>query len=364
MKILFIAPLPPPINGHSLVCQVLYDGLKSQNSLAIVDLKKQGLKDGKVSWNRLAEIFRVFVETWKKKKNSDVVYLTISESLAGNLKDLLLYIICFSLLPKFIIHLHGGSIKKLLFDRFSLLFAINRFFIRKMRGVIISGKSHLEIFEGYVNSENIHTIPNFAPSYMFISESDFEKKFKKLSKKINILFLSNMIPQKGYLLLLEAFQKLEKETQTKFVLNFAGRFDSKDESESFHQFIKDQPEIKYHGVVSDDIKRELFQSAHVFILPTMFFEGQPVSILEGYAAGCVVLTTGQSGILDVFKNNTNGFQLEPGSIESITENLHFITKSENLEKLTNIAKYNLNYAKNEYKEEIYIKKIKNVMAVN
>ncbi|TGM35462.1 glycosyltransferase [Leptospira levettii] len=364
MKILFIAPLPPPINGHSLVCQVLYDGLKTQNSMAVVDLKKQGLKDGKVSWNRLNEIFRVFVETWKKKKNSGVVYLTISESLAGNLKDLLLYVICYSLLPKFYIHLHGGSIKKLLFDRFSLLFAINRFFIKKMGGVIISGKSHLEIFEGYVKSEKIHIIPNFAPGYMFISESDFEGKFKNLPKKINILFLSNMIPQKGYLLLLEAFQKLEKETKVKFKLNFAGRFDSKEDEDFFLHSIKDEPEIEYHGVVSDDKKRELFQSAHVFILPTMFFEGQPVSILEGYAAGCVVLTTGQSGILDVFENNKNGFEMKPGSIESIVENLKLIQESQNFDKLKQIATYNLGNAKNVYKEEIYIQKIKNVLSVN
>jgi glycosyltransferase involved in cell wall biosynthesis len=364
MKILFIAPLPPPINGHSLVCQVLYDGLKSQNSLAVVDLKKQGLKDGRVSWIRLVEIFRVFFETWKMKKNSDAVYLTISESLAGNLKDLLIYIICYSFLSKFYIHLHGGSIKKLLFDRFPLLFTINRFFIKKMGGVIISGQSHLEIFEGFVKSEKIFTIPNFAPNYMFISESDFERKFKNLPEKMNILFLSNMIPQKGYLLLLEAFKKLEKGTKTKFSLNFAGRFDSKEELDSFHLLIKDEPEIHYHGVVSDNQKRELFQSSHVFILPTMFFEGQPVSILEGYAAGCVVVTTNQSGILDVFENNINGFQMIPGSIDSISEKLLFIKESKNFKLLKDIASYNLSNARNIYKEEIYIKKIKNVMGVN
>lgn len=364
MKILFIAPLPPPINGHSLVCQTLYDGLKSGNSMAIVDLKKQGLKDGKVSWNRLAEIFRVFVETWKKKKNSDVVYLTISESLAGNLKDLLFYIICYSFLPKLYIHLHGGSIRKLLFDCYPLLFAINRFFIRKIGGVIISGKSHLGIFEDYVKSEKIHTIPNFAPSYMFISEIDFERKFKNLPEKANILFLSNMIPQKGYLLLLEAFQALKKEIKVGFILNFAGRFDSKEESDFFHHAIKDETQILYHGIVSDDRKRDLFQSAHIFILPTMFFEGQPVAILEGYAAGCVVLTTGQSGILDVFENNSNGFQLRTGSIESIVENLLLIKESRNFEKLQEIAKFNLESAKKIYKEEIYIKRIKNAMGVN
>ncbi|MCZ8157092.1 MAG: glycosyl transferase, partial [Leptospira sp.] len=195
MKILFIGPLPPPINGHSLVCKVLHDSLSEKNTLATVDLKKQGLKDGKVSPTRIFEIFRVFIETWKKKKNADVVYFTISESLAGNLKDILIYIICYSILSKFFIHLHGGSIKKLLFDKYPILFSINRFFIKKIGGIIISGRSHLEIFDAYFSLERISIIPNFAPNYMFLSESGFRKKFDDKTKKIRLLFLSNMISQ-------------------------------------------------------------------------------------------------------------------------------------------------------------------------
>lgn len=364
MKILFIGPLPPPINGHSLVCKVLYDSLRNSNLVNTVDLKKQGLKDGKISAIRVFEIFRVFFEVWEKKKNSDVVYLTISESLAGNLKDIVIYLISYSLLPRFFIHLHGGSIKRLLFDRFSLLYLINRYFIKKMAGVIISGKSHLEIFESYVEPSRIFIIPNFAPNDMFITKANFNKKFSSKEKKIKFLFLSNMIPQKGYLLLLEAFQKLDKNVKSKIQLNFAGRFDSEEELEDFKRQIDADSNIVYHGMVSDEKKRELFQESHVFILPTMFYEGQPVSILEAYATGCVVVTTGQSGILDVFTDEVNGFQIEPNSVDSIIEIFGKLTQLYKKSMLMKIASYNLALASKEYRESHYTSRIKRTLGAN
>lgn len=361
MQILFIGPLPPPINGHSLVCKVLYNSLQANNVVNTVDLKKQGLKDGKISTIRIFEIFRVFYEILQKKKNSDVVYLTISESLAGNLKDLIIYLICYSLLPKFFIHLHGGSIKRLLFDRFSLLYLINRFLIKKMAGVIISGNSHLEIFESYVDASRIFVIPNFAPNNMFISKPKFAKKYSPNIKKIKFLFLSNMIPQKGYLLLLEAFQKLDKKIKNKIQFNFAGRFDSEEELQYFKRQIESDSNIVYHGMVSEEKKRDLFQDAHIFILPTMFFEGQPVAILEAYATGCVVVTTGQSGILDVFTNEINGFLIEPNSISSIMEIFGKLTSSIKMIKLRKIASYNLALASKEYRESHYTSRIERTL---
>lgn len=361
MKILFIAPLPPPINGHSLVCKVLHDSLLTGNSVYTVDLKKQGLKDGKISTKRIFEIFRVFCEVSQKKKNSDVVYLTISESLAGNLKDIIIYLICYSLLPKFFIHLHGGSIKRLLFDKFSLLFIINRFFIKRMAGVIISGNSHLEIFESYVEANRIFIIPNFAPNQMFIPKQNFAKKYSPIQNKLKILFLSNMIPQKGYLLLLEAFQKLDKKIKAKIHLSFAGRFDSEEELQYFERKIESDANITYHGMVSDEKKRELFQDAHIFILPTMFLEGQPVAILEAYASGCVVVTTGQSGILDVFTNEENGFQIEPNSISSIMQIFGKLANIYKMGNLKKIASYNLALASKEYRESHYTDRIKRTL---
>ncbi|MCZ8156425.1 MAG: glycosyltransferase, partial [Leptospira sp.] len=173
----------------------------------------------------------------------------------------------------------------------------------------------------------------------------------------------NMISQKGYLILLESFKNLDRETKANFELSFAGRFDSTFESDAFLKQIENEPNILYHGVVSDERKRELFHESQVFILPTMFFEGQPVSILEAYASGCVVVTTGQSGILDIFKDKINGFQINPGSIESIKEILKVIGNRKNFLELKKIAFDNLTLASKDYREETYTKRIKDALGV-
>ncbi|TGN18283.1 glycosyltransferase family 4 protein [Leptospira idonii] len=361
MNILFIGPLPPPINGHSLVCGVLHNGLSRTNHLLTVDLKKQGLKDGLVSWMRMKEIFRVFIEAFKRKRNANVVYFTISESLAGNLKDIIIYLICYNLLSKCFIHLHGGSIKKLLFDKYPLLHKLNSFFISKMAGVIISGESHLEIFGSLTARNKIHIIPNFAKDELFIEPSAVTRKFAD-TDKLRLLFISNMIPLKGYLLLVEAFLALDDSIAQHFSLDFAGRFDSEEERLSFEEKIKDNVRVKYHGVISDDQKKQLFQEAHIFILPTMFFEGQPVSILEAYSTGCVVITTGQSGILDVFKDDVNGFLIQENSTSSISQALANLLNQK--ERLAEIAGSNLSLARKEYRVEHYVNRIRTAIGAD
>ena len=122
--------------------------------------------------------------------------------------------------------------------------------------------------------------------------------------------MSNMIRKKGYQELLEAFFLLDERHRKQIIINFAGAFDSVQEKELFLNIIGECEQIKYHGIVNGEAKRSLFKDSHVFCLPTSYFEGQPISILEAYASGCVVLTTGQCGILDIFQNNENGFLIK------------------------------------------------------
>lgn len=316
MKILYIAPLPPPLAGHSLVAQVLYEDLSKTHHVEAVNFNKQSFKDGIDSFQRVFEVLNVLKEVWVKKRGADAVYLTISESIAGNLKDLFIYLICYRKLPRMFIHLHGGTIKRELWDKYPLIHSINKFFIRKMAGVIISGESHLGIFSDAVSREKIHMVPNFALESLFISATELKDKFSELSP-IRILYMSNMIDKKGYNDLAEAYFMLDKIYQDRIRIDFAGRFETIDQESTFREEIEGKEGLTYHGMVDNKEKESFFSKAHIFCLPTAYLEGQPVSILEAYASGCVVLTTGQPGILDIFTPGINGFEIKMRSPESI-----------------------------------------------
>lgn len=318
MSILFIGPLPEPVTGQSLACKVFYDALRTKRRVEVVNLSRQGFSNGVDSLNRIGEVLSFIWQAWRKSRAADSVYFTISESLAGNLKDLLIYIACFDRLPSMAVHLHGGAgMRELLRPGNRWLRALNGFFLRRIGAVIVLGKRHVDMFDGLVEPERIHIVPNFAEDPLFIDEQAIRAKFSQTSP-LRLLFLSNLLPSKGHSELVEAYRSLDAKDRDRVRVDFAGGVPSDEARAVFVRSIGDFPQLRYHGVVHGAQKLALFHDAHLFCLPTYYpYEGQPISILEAYAAGCAVLTTDHSGILDVFDAQRSGFCVAKRSVAAI-----------------------------------------------
>lgn len=358
MKILFIAPLPPPLGGHSLAAKVLLDDLEVDNAVEVVDLNRQSMEVGKVTLDRIIAVGNILRNVWRKRNDNDAIYLTVSESLFGNIKDIIIYLICFNDLSKMYIHLHGGSIKKILFERYKFLFRVNEFFLRRLKGVIILGPSHSEIFGNGIDPERIHIVPNFAEDFLFSSPDEIKDKFHS-AEPLRIIYISNMIRDKGYGELLEAYLCLDESLRNSFRIDFAGRFETDEQKKSFLERIEGISGITYHGVIEGTEKKELFSKAHIFCLPTSFLEGQPISILEAYACGCVVLATGQPGIKDIFKNGENGFEIRERSGEAIKLALERTFREKS--NLLSIAIENRRIAGDKYRMSTYNNSLRRII---
>ncbi len=359
-SILFIAPLPPPINGHSLISKQLVDNLKLDFNVRIGNMSKQKSSESITSFNRIREILSLFLDVFKKRKNNHRIYFTISESLAGNLKDLIIYLICFGSLHKMYIHLHGGSIKKLLFDKNRLIKNINHYFYKKIGGIIISGNSHSEIFETVISKDKLHILCNHAPKEIFVKSTQVVQKFEQ-KDVLNIIYVSAMYPDKGYNDLLEGYKMLNTEQKSLINLSFAGRFDDENLKEQFVEKVKIEKNVYYHGIVDKTHKQQLFAEAHVFYLPTKYFEGQPISILEAYASGCAVVTTAKGGIVDIFDDKINGLKISENDPKSIYKSLVYII--ENKKAIREIAVNNHKYAVMNYLPEIYFKNMRQILNI-
>jgi glycosyltransferase involved in cell wall biosynthesis len=98
-------------------------------------------------------------------------------------------------------------------------------------------------------------------------------------------------------------------------------------------------------------------------LPTYYpYEGQPISILEAYATGCVVITTAHAGIPDVFKDRVNGFLVKKKNITDIIQSLEFCLSDR--KKLLDISYGNLNEASRLYRSKAYRQNIKEIFTLN
>lgn len=271
---------------------------------------------GALTTRRAIAVAKVLVQVWIKRAKVDVLYLTISESFGGNLKDLCIYLLCAPHLSRMYVHLHGGSIKRLLFDRHPMVRRLNALFLRRLAGAIISGRSHLNIFEGMIDPAKLHIVANFAQDPLFATEEEIAVRFAD-TRPLRILYISSMTIPKGFRDLAEGYLSLPSGLRDRVQIDFAGRFESEDLERSFLSMIRGVERLVYHGVVDDATKQRLFARAHLFCLPTSMLEGQPLSILEAYASGCVVATTGQPGIRDVFRPGVNGYEIQMGSSVSI-----------------------------------------------
>jgi glycosyltransferase involved in cell wall biosynthesis len=331
INILFISPLPPPLTGQAIACKILYDDFIAQgHSVDLVNLSKASFVSGVDSLSRVREIFHILRLVHYKQKTADYIYFTPAESLAGNLKDIFIYFLIRKNLSRTFIHLHGGAGMRVIFSsNHPILKRINYYFINQMKGVIVLGERLKSIYHDMIAKNKIHIAHNFSLPDYFITRSCLKRKTTNMSM-LRILFLSNLLPGKGYQELFLALKTLPPEKLAQIRIDFAGGFEDESSKQSFISEIKSFPQIKYHGIVTGDDKKKLLQNAHVFCLPTYYpYEGQPISILEAYAAGCTVITTDHSGIFDIFTPGINGLQVEIKNINSIAEKISFLLENKN-----------------------------------
>ena len=358
MKILFIAPIPPPITGHSLATKIFLDDVTQFNEVVLVNLSKKNLlNDRSNALIRPYELLKIFIKIYRNYKSVDLIYLTISESFFRNFKDILIYLICYSKIHNFVIHLHGGSIEKELWSKHPFLYKVNKFFLKKIKLAVVCSKMHESIFNEILSKKKVITLNNFSTNDLFLSEDAILEKFK--TKKIKIVFISNLIPKKGFIDLLNAFLSLNEDYKKRITIDFAGEFDTEINKNNFLSKILPYEQLHYHGVINGEAKKELFSKAHIFCLPTLYFEGQPVSLIESYASGCCALVTKMGGINDIFENKVNGIEIFPNDSNSITKAIQF--SLENIDFLLKTGIHNNNKAKKLFTTQHFIDNTKKII---
>lgn len=346
-RICFVAQFPPPMHGLSKAVETLYNSSLSDE----FELEKVDITNNKKFIHTITLIL---------KSKADLFYFTISQTIGGNIRDLIILKLFELKKKKVVVHLHGGYYRKLVDnDMKPWQRKANYEAMSKIDGAIVLGPSLKWIFEGMISSDKIYTVPNCVDDEFLMSDDEFEEKLVRVEKENihHVLWLSNFIRSKGYPIVLE-MAKLEKERvdkgeQKKFHFDFAGKFFEKSEEEYFWKFINDNElndYITYHGVVVGDKKRELLKKCIFFSLPTRYpNEGQPISILEAMGNGMVILTTDHAGIPDIAEDGVNGFICKPdydSSVYYMEHIIHCIFKT--------IIKYNRLTVTCEYKENSYI----------
>jgi len=304
--LLFIVPLPPPVTGQSIISKAVYDHFKDKYKVITFNYQRSSLSKSTIlNTYQIIKTFNLIRKIKKYKDKADLFYMNISVSLLGNLKDIFILMMLGKLRKKTIIHLHRDGFSNHINKSYFLIKLLNKYLMKDLyRGIVLSESLKHNLLN-IMDEKRISVINNYYEPDILINDDKMKEKWDR-ADKVNLLFLSNMILEKGYLDLLNGFLKLDDDIKKKCNLYFAGIFDNTRNKRIFADKIKNMENVYYIENVAGLEKKELLNKSHLFFLPSVILEGQPLSILEAYASGCVVFTTDIGGIKDIFKDNING----------------------------------------------------------
>ena len=157
------------------------------------------------------------------------------------------------------------------------------------------------IERGFSPNKIIH-IPLFLPDAIFDDAGHDGGYF---------LFIAKLEPLKGIYPLLEASRQAPDVR-----LKIAGRADDA----VFRQLPKLlSTNAEYIGMKQGDELRELVLRARAIVLPSLWYENQPFSILEAFVAGKPVIASDLGGMIELVKNGERGILVPPGDVKALAE---------------------------------------------
>jgi glycosyltransferase involved in cell wall biosynthesis len=348
-RVAIVANFPPPIHGLSKAVDTLYRSSLSQRYRLIpVDIKRNFFFP--------LHLLRILCS------RADLFYFCISQSVGGNLRDLV-YLQCMAFRrKKIVIHLHGGYFRSLYRqDMGKFQRRLNQRLFRSVDKAIVLGESLRNMFEGLVAEEAVVIVPNCIDDQFLIQPAEFARKLEQLTSQpvLTVLYLSNLIRGKGYATVLAIAQLARQNQDARFRFILAGAYATAGDQQFVEDYVRQhqlQSLVTYRGVVQGSEKLELLKASQVFILPTNYRkEGQPISIIEAMGSGMAIFTTDHAGIPDLVHDGENGIIASQEDAPRYYQALGDLFQDR--EKLRAICRVNRAKVEEGYLEEHYLSKL-------
>jgi glycosyltransferase involved in cell wall biosynthesis len=303
--VLIIGPTPPPAHGISVLTDILLrSDLKLSFDVVHLDTADRRTLDnvGRFEFhNVMLALYHGARFHWLLlSKRPAVVYMPVSESVLGFLRDSLF------LLPSrlwgipVVLHLHGGYLDSLYAERGALFQWLMRFCFGHAARAIVLSNSFRGKFAGLVEPDRVRVVYNGIPPALYEACKDRHRS-PRGSAPLTVLFLGGLIESKGFFDLLHSVPDVLKQTtDVRFVFVGDTSFPEARQAMEWVQQHSLQRYVSFLGTRSGDEKTRIFQESDVFAFPTWYpLEGQPVAMIEAMAAGLPVLTTRHATIPDI-----------------------------------------------------------------
>jgi len=306
--VLAIGPLPPPMNGMTVMTGSALRALANADDLNVVHLDTSDHRPiGNVERFDLTNAFLAlrhgaesFVAIARNRPR--LVYLPIAQGTLGFLRDSLFFGSARAFRCPTLVHFHGGEFSAFYNQSRPVMRWLIRWCLKSCVGAIVLGKSAADDLLQVLPSVPIYIRPNGIvgiPSYVRARHSP---------ENIRVLYVSNLMWRKGYIDLLRAASYvIDADPRVTFVV--AGGETKHSRSPEARDLINRATEtgrISFAGEVTGLRKAELFSKADIFVFPPVRPEGHPLVLLEAMSAGVAIIATDIGGARETVVDGVTG----------------------------------------------------------
>jgi glycosyltransferase involved in cell wall biosynthesis len=246
----------------------------------------------------------------------DICFYFISMGSISFLFDALLIALLRLFGVEYILYCHGKGFRKLERKSGPLMRYVVKFVLAQALSGLVLGDRLKAGLNRHLPDRKLFILPNA------IYDAKEPPKKSEVSRPVQILYLSNLVPSKGVMEFVKMAGIVRKHIpNTRFVL--AGNFRSNDFSQQVDDCI-DREQLRacmdIPGAVYGKDKEKLFQESDIFVFPT-YYELETFGLvnLEAMRSGLPVVSTPEGAIPEVVCDGITGFIVNPHDIEQLSE---------------------------------------------
>lgn len=205
-------------------------------------------------------------------------------------------------------------------------------------------------------SKNLHSTCskfnfNLRHLYNFSPMVKHEITDKKNNNERYILFFGRLSKEKGVLTLIKAYENIK----TSYTLRILGTGSMESE---LKEYVKEKniKNIEFLGHISGQALISHIKNAYVVVVPSEWYENNPMTIIESYALSVPVIGSNIGGIPEIIQNGSTGYTFEMSNVNDLCDKLNLmlsLTKDE----YENFKVNCFEFAKNNFSEDVHFDKL-------
>ena len=325
--VVVVGRFPPPLDGQTLATARLADLVEEKRSVVRVSTSApEGERlvstEARWSWRRLAH----YVSTGRRIRrrlaavpDAPVLWASISPHPLGHARDVLTTLPAFGASRRVIAVVHRAYVDRM-FQGMTARTA--RRVVGRCEAMVFLTDGLAERAAPFVPEAKRIVIPNTVGADVLCSRDEVHasQPQRQRRREVRLLFLGNLMPEKGYLDALAVAERLLADHDVR--LDLIGRWPSPEAERAFRQRVADSglaDRVTAHGGVAHAEVKSFVLGADVLLFPSTHpSEALPVAVLEALGAGTPVVGYRHAGLPEVVRDGA-GVLVPAGDVDALAE---------------------------------------------